>query len=267
MSSADIGLFVAIFVTLATLSRLYRDNPFYKLVEHLFVGVALGYVVVLEVLDVLRPKLFDTLIGSNEPVSSVGWYAVVALLCLLMLSRWVPRIGWLARIPFAVVVGALVGFGAQGFLRGILMPQLGATVRGVVPTAPALEEIEVCLRDGGALAEVYCRHGAWAEGVLIAIIVAASLYYLFGARRTARSGAGRALGALHSAGRWLVLVGFGAAFGFAVMEYIAVATGRAQLLIDSPGASLLAVLLIVGGLGLWGRTSGTSPDADHSSAK
>ena len=38
-----IGTWLAGFLTLAILSFLYRDNPFYKFAEHLYVGISAGY--------------------------------------------------------------------------------------------------------------------------------------------------------------------------------------------------------------------------------
>ena len=43
-----IGYWIAIFLTICILSYLYKDNPFYKFAEHLFIGVSLGYVIGLD---------------------------------------------------------------------------------------------------------------------------------------------------------------------------------------------------------------------------
>ena len=37
------GPWIAAFLTLAIFSYLYKDNPFYKVAEHLFVGISTGY--------------------------------------------------------------------------------------------------------------------------------------------------------------------------------------------------------------------------------
>ena len=36
------GAWVAAFLTLAIFSFLYKDNPFYKIAEHIFVGISAG---------------------------------------------------------------------------------------------------------------------------------------------------------------------------------------------------------------------------------
>ena len=38
-----LGAWIAVFLTLAIFSFLYKDNAFYKIAEHLFVGVSAGY--------------------------------------------------------------------------------------------------------------------------------------------------------------------------------------------------------------------------------
>ena len=52
-----VGYWLGIFLTFCILSFLYKDNPIYKLAEHLFVGVSIGYVVINEYYNTLRPKL------------------------------------------------------------------------------------------------------------------------------------------------------------------------------------------------------------------
>lgn len=48
-----LGAWIATGLTLFILSFLYEDNPLFKLAEHLYVGVSLGYTIV---------KTYDTVI-------------------------------------------------------------------------------------------------------------------------------------------------------------------------------------------------------------
>jgi len=59
--STDLGVWIAALLTLGILSFLYKDNPAYKLCEHLFVGVSAGYYVVLNYFSVVKPNLLDPL--------------------------------------------------------------------------------------------------------------------------------------------------------------------------------------------------------------
>ena len=51
-----LGFWIGIFLTFCVLSFFYKDNPFYKFAEHLFVGVSAGYWIILNYWTVIRPK-------------------------------------------------------------------------------------------------------------------------------------------------------------------------------------------------------------------
>ncbi len=53
-----IGPFIALFLTFAGLSFVWRDNPrLYRTVESIFIGVALGLFATFEIRQVLIPRI------------------------------------------------------------------------------------------------------------------------------------------------------------------------------------------------------------------
>jgi hypothetical protein len=52
--SPDFGVWVGALLTLFIFSFLYKDNPLYKLAEHLFVGISAGYYIVLNYWTVIQ---------------------------------------------------------------------------------------------------------------------------------------------------------------------------------------------------------------------
>ena len=56
-----IGVWLLVLMTLCILSYLYGDNPFYKIAEHIFVGVSAGYIFALTWWDQIWPNLFGRL--------------------------------------------------------------------------------------------------------------------------------------------------------------------------------------------------------------
>ena len=62
-----IEVWVAFVLTLMAFSYLLGDNPIFRLAEHLFVGTAAGYAVVVAYHNILRPKLFVPLIAEPMP--------------------------------------------------------------------------------------------------------------------------------------------------------------------------------------------------------
>ena len=89
--STILGAWVAVALTLFIFSFLYKDNPFYKFAEHIFVGVSAGYWVVYEYHNVIRPNLI-------EPVSQGQYiYIVSGIMGVMMLTRVLPKVGWISR--------------------------------------------------------------------------------------------------------------------------------------------------------------------------
>ena len=74
------GAWVAVFLTLAIFSFLYKDNPFYKIAEHLFVGVSAGYWMSMFFWTQIQPNLFGRLWPSSQYSESGVWYRIYDLL-------------------------------------------------------------------------------------------------------------------------------------------------------------------------------------------
>ena len=66
MNIETLGIWLGAFFTLCILSFLYKDNPFYKLAEHVFVGISAGYGVALEFQNVFLPNLWRPLITQGK---------------------------------------------------------------------------------------------------------------------------------------------------------------------------------------------------------
>ena len=100
-----VGTWVAAFLTLMVLSYLFGNNPFFRLAQYLFIGVAAGYAVVLAWNQVLWPRLqllfWDPLTywyygvffvlgldaaGAREP-RPVGAWAICRSVCSLAWER------------------------------------------------------------------------------------------------------------------------------------------------------------------------------------
>ena len=97
--------YLLILLTLMIFSFLYKDNPFYKFAEHLFVGVSAGYWMVMGFWSTLWPNAIVKLAPAAARVTDPGAeltarepLVLIPLLlgCLMLLRLW-PRLAWLAR--------------------------------------------------------------------------------------------------------------------------------------------------------------------------
>jgi hypothetical protein len=117
-----IGPALAALLTLMVLSYILGDNALFKLAAHLFVGVAVGYAIIVMWYEVFAPAL-----GSG----SLRTVAPALILCFLLLFKIRPAQSGLASALGGVTLAFLLGVGASlaigGALFGTLMPQIATT--------------------------------------------------------------------------------------------------------------------------------------------
>ena len=195
----DPWIWIAAFLTLMIFSFLYKDNPFYKFAEHLFVGVANGYYIALYWHNTLKPHLYDPLSAGNFI------YFVPLLLGLMYFTRFIPRIGWLVRIPIGFMIGWGAGISIPAYFQADLLKQLQGTI--VTPNS-FLNPLE----------------GIWAIVILVGV-VCTLIYFYFSKEHTG------ILKPTARVGIIFIMIGFGASFGYTVMARVSLLIGRIQFLL------------------------------------
>jgi len=117
-----IGSVIAFVLTLMVFSYIFGDNILFKLASHIFVGVALGY------------ALIVTWHGVFWPALSAGNFITALpalLLCLLLIFKVKAAPGKvsnvLGNIPLAYLLGVGAALAIGGALFGTLFPQVLAT--------------------------------------------------------------------------------------------------------------------------------------------
>ena len=195
----DPWIWIAAFLTLMIFSFLYKDNPFYKFAEHLFVGVANGYYIALYWHNTLKPNLYDPLSAGNF------LYFVPLLLGLMYFTRFIPKVGWLVRIPIGFMIGWGAGISIPAYFQADLLKQLQGTI--VTPHS-----------------FVNPLEGAWAVIILIGV-VCTLIYFYFSKEHTG------ILKPTARVGIIFIMIGFGASFGYTVMARVSLLIGRIQFLL------------------------------------
>ncbi len=194
----DIVLFLEMtlagFLTLCIFSFLYKDNPFYRLAEHIFAGLSAGYYVGLIWHSVIMQQLW-------VPITQNGQYSLIlpGLLGVLMFTRLVDRLSFLSRVSIAFVVGNTAGISIIQQLHGFVLPQLGDTMS---------------------------RFGQefWGPLIILIGVVSTLIYFYFSKEHKG------ALGITAKVGTVFIMVSFGAHFGYTVMGRVSLLIGRVQFL-------------------------------------
>ncbi|MEM6961538.1 MAG: hypothetical protein AAF355_04835 [Myxococcota bacterium] len=218
VSTSDvIGHWIGIFVTLAIFSYLYADNVFYKFVEHVFVGISIGYVLVIQYYEVLKPNLIDRLLDPTLGTARAVYLTPLILVVFLFL-RLSRKFGWLGRIAIAFVIGTYAGIEVPAVANSDLVEQLASTVG-------AVHQYSLRISSSGQ-SVTSAVMATWTDAlgcfVLVFGMAAALVYFFFSIEHRG------VVGGVAKAGVWVLMVGFGAAFGYTVQGRISLAIGRAM---------------------------------------
>lgn len=197
--SPDVWVWIGAFLTLMVFSFLYKDNPFYKFAEHLFVGVANGYYIVFYWHQALKPNLYEPL-KAGEFI-----YLIPLLLGLLYFTRFIPKIGWLVRLPLGFMIGWGAGISIPANIQAFIFKQIEGTV--VTPQG---------FNSGW--------EGIWSLIVFIGVICTV-IYFFFSTEHRGVLKIGSRLGII------FIMLGFGASFGYTVMARVSLLIGRVQFLL------------------------------------
>ncbi len=208
--------------TLGIYSFLIRENPVFRFFEHLFIGIAAGFLPLLTIKNLLWPKIFEPMLGYNRVVFPDGFvyqsyqplylgYLVPVAIGLLYYTVFSPKWSWLSRVVIGLTLGFSAGLEFKGFFAEMI-PQISSSLRPLV---------------------VFSESGAfsWQESFsnifFITTLLLVMWYFVFSFRRESTSAAG-----LTTSARWLMMICFGAFFGSTVMARMALLVERMNFLVS-----------------------------------
>lgn len=222
---------LAAFLTLAIMSFMYKDNNYYKFAEHLFVGVSAAYWMCM--------GFWSTIVGNLFPRISKGlaeyfgqqyqpgdWnflYAIPIILGILLLMRLVPKVGWLSRWPLAFIVGTFAGLNLIRYLRSDFTNQISSTF---IPL----------FVDWHGFGSFFGDFSLAADGQFVMMlsnlviflgVFCGLIYFYFSKEHTGMFGGASRVGI------WILMITFGASFGYTVMGRISLLVGRLTFLFDN----------------------------------
>lgn len=187
-----IGTWLAAFLTLSMFSFLYKDNPFYKFAEHLFIGASMGYAIPYTYFNVFIPYTYNPIFLKHDYI-----LIIPVIIGLGYWFRFSQKFSWISRYPIAFGMG-IVGMGVPMSIHAQVLVQMRTMM---LP----LTSINLVLIFIGT--------------------VSILLYFFFSKAHTG------VYGKFTNVGIWFMMVGFGASFGYTVMARISLLIGRIQFLL------------------------------------
>jgi hypothetical protein len=196
------GLWMAVFFTFSIFSFLYKDNPFYKLAEQIFVGISAAYWLVYLFYSIMLPNLFTKLITDFKGNIIL---LIPATLGIMMLMRIFPKTQWMSRFPIAIMIGTSAGINMVRYTKSDLLSQISATM--INPFAGATTSIVI------------------GNFLLILGTMCGVYYFYFSKKQEGITAVPSKLGI------WFLMISFGASFGYTVMARISLLIGRLEFLL------------------------------------
>jgi hypothetical protein len=123
-SSAGImlGGWIVAGLTIFMYSFLYKDNPFFKMAEHLYLGAGMGWLFQVSFFSVWLPKVWEPLKAGEY------WILVPVFLGLSLITQFIPRISWISRYGFTFVMGYGAGLAIPVEISSNFLAQISGTI-------------------------------------------------------------------------------------------------------------------------------------------
>ncbi len=212
----------AAFLTLAIFSFLYKDNPYYKFAEHLFVGVSAAYWMCVGFWSTIVGNLIPNLSSGLSSYFGVPYktfnpmFIIPLLLGFILLTRISSKIGWLSRWALAWIVGTTAGLNLIQYLRTDFVEQVSNTFLPLIVDWQGLGNFFGTM-SLSASSQFTLTLTNW----VIVIGVFCGLIYFFFSKEHAGF-----FGAASRVGIWILMITFGASFGYTVMGRVSLLVGR-----------------------------------------
>lgn len=207
--STILGAWVAAGLTLFIFSFLYKDNPFFKAAEHLYIGAGLAWHIQLIIYKIIKVKVWEPMKVAWD---SGNWFTIwmiiiPTILGLSLITQFIPRISWLSRYGFTFMMGYSAGLALPAGLATDFTNQILGTIE---PFANIVN-----LTPGQLINALILLIGS----------ISVLFYFFFSIEHKG------AVKKISNFGIYFLMIYFGASFGNTVMARFSLLYGRFDLLV------------------------------------
>lgn len=197
-----LGNWLAALVTLMLFSILYKENPLYRIAEHLYVGASAAHGIITTWNNTIKPAI------TSMPTKGTWWEIIPMAVGLLIYFNMYRPYAWIARIP----MGFWIGYNAA----------LVLSARQVIPF---LSQMTTAIKPLVAMTNgAFNLTQSFNNILFVSIVLGVLIYFFFTVEHK---------GIFKYAanyGRLAIMIGFGASFGNTVMARISLLIGRLTFL-------------------------------------
>ena len=214
-TAPHIQIWIGALCTIGLYSLLYRENKLYRLFEHIYLGLATGFLVANTWTDIIRPKWYQPMVDKG-----MWWYMFELMIGFYYYFIFSRRHNWMARLIIGFFLGVASGQAFQQFVNDN-WPQIPATFKPLLPHAAT------------ATAKAVSGGDAVNNIIFVLMVVCVLSYFFFSFEHR-----NPAIKVSSKLGRWMMMFTFGAIFGSTVMARLALLIDRMYYLVFSWGGEL-----------------------------
>ena len=195
--------------TMAILSLVFKENRFYRVFEHVFLGLALGYDLEFTWTTILRPLFWDAMVRDGQ----WAWVMTVPV-GLMFYGIYTQRFVWMSRVIFGIFFGLAAGAVFQDFAARVV-PQVTKSFlpsKSLIPPPPIPGDPHALLHQISFVLNNF---------LFLGIVVSVLVYFLFAFEQK-----NKAVLRTAQIGRWALMFAFGAIFGSTIMTRMALLIDR-----------------------------------------
>ncbi len=187
---------IGAILTLSIFSFLYKDNPLYRVAEHLLIGISVGYIIGQQYHMGFMNYIITPIFREGQLVTLIP-----SFIGLMYMGFFSQKTSWLIRFPIAISLGIGAGYGIPYTFQASIFIQLRETL--TVFSEPGITGFGIF------------------SGILFLLgVFTAIVYFFFSWKHRG------VVGIVAKVGIYFLMIGFGASFGLTVMGRISLLIGR-----------------------------------------
>jgi hypothetical protein len=198
--STDLKIWLGALISLGMYSYLYKENPVFRVCEHLYLGLSLAHLAVMGWTNI-RDLGFKPLVAGKTVL------LIPIILGVLLFSRYSPKFAWLSRYSLAY----LVGVASAVTITGVIDAGIISQVRGAIKPVNSFDSAFSLIANVAAISVFFFIVGSNGNG----------------GKATPMQGVVKKSGVV---GRFVLMVSFGAVFGTTIMARLGLFIPRLKFL-------------------------------------
>ena len=197
--------------TLAIFSLIFKENRIYRVFEHMFIGLAVGYDVATTWTQVLKPQWWDPMVVDGQ----WAWIMTVPV-GLMFYGIYTKKFAWMSRLLYGIFFGLTATTIFQDFCQGF-MPQVVKSYKPLVPPAAT---------PGDQWASLHAFSFVVNNLLFMIILTCVLIYFFFAFEQKSKF-----VQVSAKTGRLILMGAFGAIFGSTIMTRMALLIDRVYFLL------------------------------------